>query len=196
MFAYNPTVNDRSGEILGRGLHLAAAINAEAMSGLGQNIGNALASIGGTIGGMAQQNAAGDSAFEALRAIGEMYPGMKKTFGALEGMDPRTRRLASLSIIDNLGAISQLGIAGMRDDASREARALTAALPGMRNAANTAATVAGGGGTVPLQDSPADYAPMDSPGTGALQAAGAWYNQRSSTPTSMSQGAMKPFWKK
>ena len=65
----------------------------------------------------------------------------------------------------------------MNNQTRQRGQALTAALPGMRNAANTAATVAGGGGTVPLQDNPADYTPIDAPGTGAIQAAGAWYNQ-------------------
>jgi hypothetical protein len=47
MFSYAPTTTDRSGEILGAGQMQAAAINAEAMKGLGQDIGGALASIGG-----------------------------------------------------------------------------------------------------------------------------------------------------
>ncbi len=102
MFAYNPTVNDRSGEIMAAG-----------QMQLGKDIGSALQSIGGTIAGGMQANAQADSAFDAISAIGQMYPGMKKISSALEGMDPRTRRLASMSILDNLGAISQLGIAGM-----------------------------------------------------------------------------------
>jgi hypothetical protein len=66
-------------------------------------------------GAVSEKNAMGDSAFDAISAIGQMYPGMKKISSALEGMDPRTRRLASMSILDNLGAISQLGIAGTRE---------------------------------------------------------------------------------
>jgi hypothetical protein len=82
---------------------------------MGQDIGGALASIGGMVGNVSQANAQADSAFDAINAIGQMYPGMKKISSALEGMDPRTRRLASMSILDNLGAISQLGIAGMNN---------------------------------------------------------------------------------
>jgi len=67
------------------------------------------------VGNVSQANAQADSAFDAINAIGQMYPGMKKISSALEGMDPRTRRLASMSILDNLGAISQLGIAGMNN---------------------------------------------------------------------------------
>jgi hypothetical protein len=46
MFAYNPTVNDRSGELLAMGQMGAAQTNADAMKGLGDNIGSALASLG------------------------------------------------------------------------------------------------------------------------------------------------------
>jgi hypothetical protein len=65
-----------------------------------------------------------------------MYPGMKKISSALEGMDPRTRRLASMSILDNLGAISQLGIAGMNAQVRQGAPAAAA---GARNEADRAA---------------------------------------------------------
>ena len=146
MFAYNPTVNDQSGQIMAQGQLGAAQANAQMMQGLGENIGGALQSIGGAIGGAMQQNAAGDSAFEALRAIGEMYPGMKKTFSALEGMDPRTRRLASLSIIDNLGAISQLGIAGMNAGVRRQQMGVQMALPALRATATGAQQQAAQGG--------------------------------------------------
>jgi|SanBayMetagenome_1026888.scaffolds.fasta_scaffold38703_2 hypothetical protein len=155
MFAYNPQVTDRSGEIMAAGQMQAAATNAQMMSDLGQNIGGALQSIGGTIGGAMQSNAQADSAFEAISAIGQMYPGMKKISSALEGMDPRTRRLASISILDNLGAISQLGIAGMNTQTRRDQQALTARgqqitlnMPAERAQQNAAAQVAAGQGRV------------------------------------------------
>jgi hypothetical protein len=157
MFSYSPTTQDRSGEIMAAGQLQAAATNAESMVGLGENIGEALKSVGGSFAGAMQQNAMGDSAYEALGAIGQMYPGMKNAFTALGKMDPRTRRLASMSILDNLGAISQLGIAGMRDDAARESRALTARgqnitvnMPNMRAAADAQAKVAAGQGTMTM----------------------------------------------
>jgi hypothetical protein len=155
MFAYNPTVNDRSGEILGAEQMQAAATNAQMMSQLGSDIGGALQSIGGMIGGKMQANAQADSAFDAIAAIGQMYPGMKKISTALEGVDPRTRRLAAMSILDNLGAISQLGIAGMNTQTRQNQQALTARgqeitvnMPAARAQQNAASQVAAGQGRV------------------------------------------------
>jgi hypothetical protein len=122
---------------------------------LGQDIGGALQSIGGMYGAVSEKNAMGDSAFDAISAIGQMYPGMKKISSALEGMDPRTRRLASMSILDNLGAISQLGIAGMNTQTRQSQQALTARgqqiavnAPAARAQQNAAAQVAAGQGRV------------------------------------------------
>ena len=150
MFAYNPTVNDRSGEILGAGQMQAAQTNAQMMGQLGQDIGGALQSIGGMYGAVSEKNAMGDSAFDAISAIGQMYPGMKKISSALEGMDPRTRRLASMSILDNLGSISQLGIAGMNNQTRTVQQQLTARMPDVRNRATAAAKVAAGQGTMTM----------------------------------------------
>jgi hypothetical protein len=115
MFSYAPQEPDQSGRIIAQGMMGAAQTNAQTMGQMGQDIGGALASIGGMVGNVSQANAQADSAFDAINAIGQMYPGMKKISSALEGMDPRTRRLASMSILDNLGAISQLGISGTRE---------------------------------------------------------------------------------
>lgn len=146
MFSYSPTENDESGRILAGGMIGAAQTNAQMMGDLGQNIGGALQSIGGMYGQANQAAQAGDSAYEALGAIGEMYPGMKSAFTALGKMDPRTRRLASMSILDNLGAISQLGIAGMRSATAEQGQQLQTALPGLRAQAQNKTDVINQGG--------------------------------------------------
>ena len=155
MFSYSPAVTDRSGEIMAAGQMQAAQTNAQMMGQLGQDIGGALQSIGGMYGAVSEKNAMGDSAFDAIAAIGQMYPGMKKISTALEGMDPRTRRLASMSILDNIGAISQLGIAGMNTQTRQSQQALTARgqqiavnAPAARAQQNAAAQVAAGQGRV------------------------------------------------
>jgi hypothetical protein len=50
MFAYNPQVTDRSGEILGAGQMRAADTQAQMYNQLGNNIGGALSAIGGIYG--------------------------------------------------------------------------------------------------------------------------------------------------
>jgi hypothetical protein len=51
MFAYNPTVNDRSGEILGAYTASAADTRAQGMQSFGKSIGEGLAAMGGGIAG-------------------------------------------------------------------------------------------------------------------------------------------------
>jgi hypothetical protein len=145
MFAYNPTVNDMSGQIRGEGIVNAAQMNAQAKMKLADDIGSALVSVAGAFGDAGELAQQGDSAYEALGAIGEMYPGMKSTHGALGKLDPRTRRMASMSILDNLGAVSQMGIAGMNNQTRTNAPFINA---GLDNAADIAAgnkTFTGGG---------------------------------------------------
>jgi len=157
MFAYAPRENDESGRIMAAGQIGAAQTNAQMMQGLGEDIGGALQSIGGTIAGGMQANAQADSAFDAITAIGQMYPGMKKISSALEGMDPRTRRLASMSILDNLGAISQLGIAGMNANIRTQQMGVQQAAPAFRAQTNAASQVAAGQGRVTVPPANINY---------------------------------------
>ena len=149
MFAYNPTVNDTSGQIIGQGMVGAAQTTANAQVKMADDIGGALVGLAGAFGDAGQLASQGDSAYEALGAIGEMYPGMKSTYGALGKMDPRTRRMASMSILDNLGAVSQLGIAGMRNSTTQQGQQIQQNAPMARAAATNAATVAQRGNMVP-----------------------------------------------
>jgi hypothetical protein len=70
MFAYNPTP-DRSGEIMAAGQMQAAQTNAQMMSDLGQNIGGALASLGG----MYAQNKGLEAEAAGYDRIGEILGG-------------------------------------------------------------------------------------------------------------------------
>jgi hypothetical protein len=121
MFAFNPGNEDMSGRILGQAAVGAAETTANAQMKLADDIGSSLVSLAGAFGDAGELAQQGDSAYEALGALGEMYPGMKGTYGALGKMDPRTRRMASMSILDNLGAVSQLGIAGMNNQTRQQA---------------------------------------------------------------------------
>ena len=136
MFAYNPTANDQSGQIIGQGMVGAAQTTANAQVKMADDIGGALVGLAGAFGDAGQLASQGDSAYEALGAIGEMYPGMKSTYGALGKMDPRTRRMASMSILDNLGAVSQLGIAGMRNSTTQQGQQIQQRMPELRAQTN------------------------------------------------------------
>jgi hypothetical protein len=159
---FNPGVNDISGQILGQGVAGAAQTRADMMSQMGQDIGGAIESIGGALTNSLEFNNMGDSAYEALGAIGEMYPGMKGVYTSLGKMDPRTRRLAAVSITQNLGAVSQLGIAGMRDSTQQAGQQLDRDRPfidaSLKNLGNTAAGNIPYGGS-PSQD-PANTVPL------------------------------------
>ena len=117
MFAYNPQTQDRSGEIMAAGQIGAAQSNAQMMGQLGQDIGGAIKSIGGTIGDSMQEAREGESAYAALQSIGQMYPAIGKITGALDQLDPRTRFMAARQVLGNFGALSQFGIAGMNQQA-------------------------------------------------------------------------------
>jgi hypothetical protein len=146
MFAFNPGNEDQSGRILGGAYANAAQTTANAQMKLADDIGSSLVSLAGAFGDAGEMASQGDSAYEALGAIGEMYPGMKSTYGALGKMDSRTRRMASMSILDNLGAVSQLGIAGLNNQTRTAQQGLSARMPGLRNAATAQAQVASGQG--------------------------------------------------
>ena len=172
MFGFNPGNEDRSGEIIGQGVVNSANTTANAQMKLADDIGGSLVSLAGAFGDAGELASQGDSAYEALGAIGEMYPGMKSTYGALGKMDPRTRRMASMSILDNLGAVSQLGIAGMRNTTTQQGQQISRDRPfidaSLKSLSNTAAgNVPHGGGTAPVepplppmsQAGPVDQAP-------------------------------------
>ncbi len=146
MFTFNPGNEDESGRILGGAVVNAANTTANAQMKLADDIGSSLVSLAGAFGDAGEMASQGDSAYEALGAIGEMYPGMKSTYGALGKMDSRTRRMASMSILDNLGAVSQLGIAGMNNQTRTAQQGLSARMPDLRNQAINTATVTGQGG--------------------------------------------------
>jgi hypothetical protein len=120
----------------------------------------------------------------AMNALGEL----KKS------KDPREKVMGYEALLSFVGPYSNFMMANQRIGVQQAGQQIQAGMPAQRARVDTLSTVAGGGGTVPLQDDPAGYAPSAPPGTGATQAASAWYNQ-SRVPISMSGGAMKPFWK-
>jgi hypothetical protein len=81
---YNPTVNDRSGEILGEYTANAANIRAQGMANMGQSIGEGLQSAGSSIAGgmtkMQENKAKTDTNQGVAQALAETY----RTYGTTD----------------------------------------------------------------------------------------------------------------
>ena len=81
MFAYNPQVQDQSGQILGQYQTQAAKTQAESQAALGQNIGKGLESIGSSIAGgitKARENAI---KYDTAAGMLETYKQNQKALG-------------------------------------------------------------------------------------------------------------------
>jgi hypothetical protein len=81
MFAYNPQVNDRSGEILGASQTNAAETRAQGMANMGQSIGEGLESMGSSIAGVMEKAAENRIASDGVNAKFDMLKDFKKTNG-------------------------------------------------------------------------------------------------------------------
>jgi hypothetical protein len=113
MFAYNPQVNDRSGEILGASQTNAANLRAQGMANMGQSIGEGLESMGSSIAEVItkkQEDASkATSIGEALNTMQSTLP----TYGA-EGVALQqiiTKRMADAG--NNLDKMSGIYMAFM-----------------------------------------------------------------------------------
>jgi hypothetical protein len=78
---YNPTVNDRSGEILGEYTANAAETRAEGMQSFGKSIGEGLAGLGGGIGGMLKESRENTAKLEGLAATGSAMQAILPQYG-------------------------------------------------------------------------------------------------------------------
>jgi hypothetical protein len=83
MFAYNPQVQDQSGQILGQYQTQAAKTQAESQAALGQNIGKGLESIGSSIAGGITKSRENAIKYDTAAGMLETY---KQNAGAL-GLD-------------------------------------------------------------------------------------------------------------
>lgn len=76
MFAYNPTVNDQSGQIIGESVVNAANTSANANMQLASDIGGALTSLAGAYGA-SKMKAAGGKAFKQVMEVAGPSMGLK-----------------------------------------------------------------------------------------------------------------------
>jgi hypothetical protein len=109
---YAPTVNDRSGEILGQYTANAANIRAEGMQSFGQSIGKGLESMGSSIaGGMtkARENAIKyDTAAGMLDTYKENAGALGLDLNMLEGMEQKLagnpdKLIGALTVVGKIG---------------------------------------------------------------------------------------------
>ena len=83
MFAYNPQVQDQSGQILGQYQSQAAKTQAESQAALGQNIGKGLESIGSSVAGGITKSRENAIKYDTAAGMLDTY---KQNAGAL-GLD-------------------------------------------------------------------------------------------------------------
>jgi len=82
MFAYNPQVNDRSGEIYGAHQVDAAKAQAAGQMSLGKSIGDGLQSAGSSIAGVITKAGETRIASDGVNAKFDMLKGIKKSDGS------------------------------------------------------------------------------------------------------------------
>jgi hypothetical protein len=150
MFAYNPTVNDMSGQIMAQGQLQAAATNAESMVGLGQNIGEALKSVGGSFQDAREKYEEGQGIYSAMQNVSKIFPRLKSIMDGAENLPPAVQNAMARNAVGMLGALSQFSIAEMNNQTRRNQQVLMAKLPYARNAADAQAKVAAGQGTMTM----------------------------------------------
>jgi hypothetical protein len=85
MQAYNPSVNDRSGEILGNATSNAATTRAQGMIAMSQGIGDGLTALGEGIGGMVKDARDKTAKLEGIASTGQALMDILPTYGE-EGM--------------------------------------------------------------------------------------------------------------
>ena len=141
MFAYNPTVDDTSGQILGQGMVGAAQTTAGAQMQLADTIGNSLVSLAAAYGAKKGTEAKGKNFKKFMGMAGDTFGMDSSMFADMEDYDAGM-------MLENFGswmpsmANAQLGRGRM--GVQQNQQALTAAMPGLRNQADAADRAARG----------------------------------------------------
>jgi hypothetical protein len=151
MFAYNPGVNDRSGEILGQGIVGAANTTANAQVGMVNDIGSALVGLAGAYGEMESNKAKGRAFKDTFKMIApsagiDMKQLEELTGGSLKNdMDWFNARETIAPILPAM-INAQLGQA--RVGVQQQGQQLTRDMPTVRADTDARAKVAGGQGRI------------------------------------------------
>ena len=195
MFSYSPQTQDRSGEIIGAGMMGAAETQANAMAGIGQNIGSALQAIGGMYGEVESRKAKGRAFKKTMEVMGPSLgmtsDKLKAAFGDVKtDMDYANLSDSLMPVLPSwINSTLATGRMGIQQNAPF-------ANAGLRGAT----LVDGGEGTVPLPEEPLptpdNSTPAPSqPSPDAVSASSAWYNQNRSNAGMTLTGGMRPFYR-
>jgi hypothetical protein len=157
MFAYNPTVNDRSGEITAAGQIASANTQANMYNQLGNNIGGALASIGGMYGAAQERAQQGMQSLKVLKGLADSgYKPFQNIYTSLMSLGPKAATAGASEVVGDMGGwISQVMLSQMSTDRGRtnpyyaaDARVRGQAALGQQTMANPM------GGTTPVAPAP------------------------------------------
>jgi hypothetical protein len=152
MFAFNPGVNDTSGQILGQGMVSAANTTAQANVKLVDDIGGALVSLAGSLRRNGGHKAKGRAFKDAFKVIGPSAGIDMKQLEALTGgslkndMDWYNARETMVPMLPSL-INAQLG--SQRNMTSQQGQLIQQNAPFNRAMADNAATVAQRGNMIP-----------------------------------------------
>ena len=94
MFAYNPQVQDQSGQILGQYQSQAAKTQAESQAALGQNIGKGISDLASTVAGAYMKN-------QTMEAQGKAAKDLFKVMAPAAGIDPKSEDFLQLNKMSN-----------------------------------------------------------------------------------------------
>jgi hypothetical protein len=150
MFAYNPGVADRSGEILGQGASQAAQINAQMLAQFGQDVGGMMTTFAEAYKQKEQDKSDAKIYGQLLKFIGPAFgqegDAILAEYNALES--DRDKANYGRTISQLLGPASNALMARRNAGIRENQQALTAAMPNLRAQQNAAAQVAAGQGRV------------------------------------------------
>lgn len=119
MFAYNPAIQDRSGEIIAEASNNAANIQAQSMMDFGQTIGGAISSLAGMYSDRKMMEAKASSYDDIGKILqGGMFSNNPQASEAFSNIakqkDPYKKVLAYEGLFDLLGPISNAQMAQNR----------------------------------------------------------------------------------
>ena len=145
-----------SGQIMGAGQLQAAATNAESMVGLGQNIGEALKSVGGSFQDAREKYEEGQGIYSAMQNVSKIFPRLKSIMDGAENLPPAVQNAMARNAVGMLGALSQFSIAELNNQTRQRAPYVDQMLDNQRDVAGGKATwTPGGGGSTPAPIEPA-----------------------------------------